>query len=121
MENIKFRGKRIDTKEWVYGYYYPRPVFDGDGIYPSDHIIVDDRTIATEHIIIDPETIGQFTGLQDKKGKDIYEDADIKNPSRNGGEPHKVVFSDKFGGWVGLYGGLAYLIAQELHEIEVIG
>ena len=30
MREIKFRGKRIDNKEWVYGYLYKLPLPNGE-------------------------------------------------------------------------------------------
>lgn len=65
---IKFRGKRLDNGEWVYGdLEYNRAkniarihTYDEDGEYLIQHSV-------------DPATIGQFTGLLDKNGKEIYE------------------------------------------------
>ena len=62
MREIKFRGKRIDTGEWVYGFYYEKP--------SGKSYIYNNQTRL--HHKVDPATVGQYTGLRDKKGEEIY-------------------------------------------------
>jgi uncharacterized phage protein (TIGR01671 family) len=64
---IKFRGKRVDNGEWVYGYLYVDCRYRKNGHH---YIRLTDSSDTLEVI---PETIGQFTGLLDKNGREIYE------------------------------------------------
>ena len=59
---IKYRGQRINSFEWVYGYY----VFRGG---KKHQIVTEEFTFPFE---VRPETVGQLTGLKDKHGKVIY-------------------------------------------------
>ena len=66
MRTIKFRGKSILTDEWFYG----------DLVHSADKkktaILMNDKDSYDECEVV-PETIGQFTGLYDCEGEEIFE------------------------------------------------
>lgn len=69
MRQIKFRGKDLNTGEWVYGFYSQGSFIDPiNGEERVRHLIKGDVLYD-----VDPETVGQFTGLLDMYEKEVYE------------------------------------------------
>ena len=70
MREIKFRGKRLDNGEWIYGSLLVSHFKDDK---KERYFITQFSGNYTFEHEVDPNTVGQFTGLRDKNGRDIWE------------------------------------------------
>lgn len=117
MREIKFRGKRLDNGEWI----------EGDLLRMNGHwfIFPDPAPEGIDKYAVDPATVGEFTGLKDKNGKEIYEGDVMEIPETdfNAEIIGRVLFEEDAYYIIPLRGGHLWGLHWSLrkHDAKIIG
>jgi uncharacterized phage protein (TIGR01671 family) len=97
MREALYRGRRVDNKQWVYGFYFNVAFVDGSKrhfILPLEADASRNKTLGEVQVEVDGETVGQFAGLKDKNKTMIYEGDKMLITTEDGVFIYQVVFRD---------------------------
>ena len=125
MRQILFRGYNRKNNKWLYGYYLVNR--DQHFICPEG---IQNPLASWEDFVVEEESVGEWTGLKDKNGKEIWEGDIVGFPislfyelDDDDDEFVTAKISFTYGSFAVIYrGGLEKIFLQDLcDEIEVVG
>ena len=86
MREIKFRGFNTKNNQWLYGSH----ILNRGKHFVAPDEFADGKTWEDYEVV--PESVGQFTGLHDKNGNEVYEGDVVRYRPNN--KTYQVVFKD---------------------------